>query len=118
MSEAIYLSGAVNTRSLDEQNKQSQLFAEKGWELKGGPSTHSVKVSIPADRVDDFCAWLKVQPEDQKVERFTTRTGEEVERRYVSFYLDGKEMTGSWTKLSKAIKGDAIPAFLSADVPF
>ena len=108
MPEHIYLSGAVNTRSLEEQNKQAQLFADKGWELKGGPSTHSVKVSVPADRVADFCAWLQSQPADQKVERFTTRTGEEVERRYVSFYLDGKEMTGSWTKLSKTIKGEAI----------
>jgi len=108
MTDNIYLSGAINTRSLDEQNKQAQLFADKGWELKGGPSTHSVKISIPADRVTDFCAWLQAQPEDQKVERFTTRAGEEVERRYVSFYLDGKEMTGSWTKLSKVIKGEAI----------
>jgi len=113
MPENIYLAGAINTRSLDEQNKQAQLFADKGWELKGGPNTHSVKVSIPADRVADFCTWLQSQPEDQKVERFTTRAGEEVERRYVSFYLDGKEVTGSWTKLSKTIKGDAI-----AEVPF
>ena len=110
MADNIYLSGAVNTRSLEEQNKQVQLFADKGWELKGGPATHSVKVSIPADRVSAFCAWLQSQPEDQKVERFTTRDGNEVERRYVSFYLDGKEMTGSWTKLTKTIKGEAVNA--------
>ena len=116
MADYIYLSGAVNARTLDEQNEQVELYAKEGWELKGGPNTHRVKVSIPADRLDDFCAWLQSQPQDQKVERFTTRAGEEVENRYVSFYLDGKEMTGTWTKLSKAIKVES--DFLSADVPF
>jgi hypothetical protein len=111
MADNIYLSGAINTRSLDEQNKQVALYKENDWELKGGPSTHKIKVSIPADRVRDFCDWLQTQPQDQKVERFTTRTGEEVERRYVSFYMDGKEMSDTWVKLSKTVKTDSSMPF-------
>jgi len=103
MSDFIYLGGAINTRSLDEQNKQAQLYAEKQWELKGGPATHRVKVSIPADRVDAFCDWLRDQPVDEKVERFTSAAGKEIERRNVSFFLDGREMSETWVKLSKAL---------------
>jgi hypothetical protein len=108
MIENIYLAGAINTRSQEDQDKQVKLFADKGWELKNGPSTHVVKVSIPAERVRDFCDWLQAQPQDQKVERFTTRSGEEVERRYVSFYLDGNERSSTWVKLSKTIKQEPL----------
>ena len=113
MPDNLYLSGSINTRTLDEQMEQMQLYAKEGWELHGGPATHRVRIMVPADRVPDFCEWLLAQPEDNKVERFTTRDGEQVERHYVSFYLDGREMSGSWTKLSRTIK-DAP----STEIPF
>lgn len=93
------LSGSVNRLTPDELQAERARYDENGWRFPDG-MTHKVRVQIPLDEIDEFCAALKMLRQDRN--GIYTRGPEgsaPTMTPAVSFYLSGSEMTGNWIKL-------------------
>lgn len=104
----IYLSGAINLVPQAELQREAELFARNGWELKD-PTTHKVSITIAEQDIDAFCQYLRNRPRDRKPKVWTDRQGQEHQAQTVTFYLNGTEMTGSWTRLRGRFDPQAKP---------
>ena len=94
----IYLSGAINLRTVEEMQREADIYQQNGWTLRD-PTTHRVTVSIDEKDIEAFCAYLRNKPRDERMKTWTDRNGQQQQARTVSFYLNGTEMTGNWVRL-------------------
>jgi hypothetical protein len=92
----IYLSGSIKLLSQAERQRQADVYARNGWELKE-PSTHRVSITLDETDIDAFCQYLRGRPRDHKM--WTDRNGQQHQSQTVTFFLNGCEMTGNWTRL-------------------
>jgi hypothetical protein len=104
----IYLSGSINLMSQQELQREAELFSRNGWELRD-PTTHRVSVTIAQEDIDAFCDYLRNRPADRKPKVWRDRNGEEHQASTVTFFLNGSEMTGSWTRLRARLDPSAQP---------
>ena len=102
----IYLSGAINLSSQADLEREAELFARNGWELKD-PTTHRVSVTIDEADIDAFCQFLRSRPRDRRPKVWTDRNGQQHQAQTVTFFLNGTEMTGNWTRLRARLDPDA-----------
>lgn len=109
----IYLSGSINLVPQTELQREAELFARNGWELKD-PTTHKVSITIAERDIEAFCQYLRNRSRDRKPKIWTDRHGQEHQEQTVTFYLNGSEMTGSWTRLRARLDPQSKPA-ASAD---
>lgn len=104
----IYLSGAINLSSQADLQREAELFARNGWELKD-PTTHRVSITIDEGDIDAFCQFLRSRPRDRKPKIWTDRNGQQHQAQTVTFFLNGTEMTGNWTRLRGRLDPNARP---------
>lgn len=104
----IYLSGSINLRSQQELQREAELFSRNGWELRD-PTTHTVSVTIAQEDIDAFCDYLRSRPVDRKPKVWRDRDGNEHQAPTVTFFLNGSEMTGTWTRLRARLDPSAAP---------
>jgi hypothetical protein len=109
----IYLSGSINLCNQAELQREAELYARNGWELKD-PTTHRVSVTIDEADIDAFCQYLRSRPRDRKPKIWTDRDGQQHQVQTVTFFLNGTEMTGNWTRLRARIDPTARPAAAQA----
>lgn len=106
----INLSGAVNACTVEDMQQEADRYATNGWTLRD-PTTHKVSVSIAVKDVEAFCEWLRSQPADRIPKAWSKDSdGRIIKEPSISFYLDGSEVTGSWTRLRSRINTDQRPA--------
>lgn len=94
----IYLSGAINLRTVEEMQREADIYQQNGWTLRD-PTTHRVTVSIDEKDIEAFCDYLRNKPRDERLKTWTDRNGQQRQSRTISFYLNGTEMTGNWVRL-------------------
>lgn len=112
----IFLSGSINLSTQQELQREAEFFSRNGWELKD-PTTHRVSVTIAREDIDSFCEYLRSKAPDRKPKVWRDRNGVEHQAPTVTFYLNGTEVTGTWTRLRARIDPQAQPAKASASAP-
>lgn len=101
----IFLTGAINTVSLENQNREVEVYQKNGWALKD-PTTHDVRIVIEEKDIEEFIKFLRSLPSDPKPKVWKDRNGKEHVNETVSFRMKGTEMSETWVKLRAAIKTD------------
>jgi len=104
----IYLSGSINLMGPQELQREAELFSRNGWELRD-PTTHKVSVTIAQEDIEAFCDYLRSRPADRKPKVWRDRNGVEHQAPTVTFFLNGSEMTGTWTRLRARLDPAAQP---------
>ena len=93
------LGGSVNRLTPDELAAERARYEENGWRFPEG-LTHKVRIQIPVDELEDFCAAAKQLRQDRKGMYDRGAEGREAGTRpSVSLYLSGSEMAGNWISL-------------------
>lgn len=98
----IHLSGAIRIATQQELEREGQIYAERGWELKD-PTTHNVSITINEDDIEALATFLRERPRDKRARVWTDRRGIQHEARTVTLYLKGTEMAGNWVRLRAAL---------------
>jgi len=101
----IYLSGSINLCSQADLEREAEFFATNHWELKD-PTTHRVAVTVDESDIDALAQFLRNKPRDRKPKVWTDRNGEQHQAQTVTFFLNGTEMTGNWTRLRARLDPD------------
>lgn len=99
----IFLSGFIDFLSQEDQNREAELYASNGWDLKD-PSSHKVRIIIEDKDIDAFCEYIKSLPYDKKPRQWTDRNGETHISQTVSFSMKGSQLAGNYVKLRATLK--------------
>lgn len=102
----IFLSGSINLCTQQELQREAEFFSRNGWELKD-PTTHRVSVTIAQEDIEAFCDYLRSKAPDRKPKVWRDRNGVEHQAPTVTFFLNGTEVTGTWTRLKARLDPQA-----------
>lgn len=98
----IFLTGSIKLLGAEEIQREAERYAANGWEYRD-PTTHRVSVQIAREDIDAFCDYLRNRPLDRQPKVWRDRDGNEHQTPTVTFFLNGSEMTGNWTRLRSAL---------------
>lgn len=102
----IHLSGAIRIATQQELQREGDIYAQQGWELKD-PTTHNVSITVNEGDIEALARFLRQRPRDKRSRVWTDRRGIQHEDRTVTLYLKGTEMAGNWVRLRAALDPDA-----------
>ncbi len=112
----IFLSGSINLSTQQELQREAEFFSRNGWELKD-PTTHRVSVTIAQEDIEAFCDYLRSKAPDRKPKVWRDRNGVEHQAPTVTFFLNGTEVTGTWTRLRARLDPQAQQRQAQAPAP-
>lgn len=103
----IFLSGAIRIATPQELQREGEVYAQRGWELKD-PTTHNVSITIDEQDIEALAEYLRQRPRDKRSRAWTDRRGIQHEARTVTLYLKGTEMAGNWVRLRATLDPEAM----------
>lgn len=99
----VFLQGSVNVCTAEQMQREAERAAAYGRELRD-PTTHTVAITIAQQDVEAFCEYVRNLPADRVGRGYCEGPdGRTYKAPSVTFYLDGTEVTGTWTRLRKRI---------------